>query len=571
MQKVRSYPLAEPGVPELRSAGRFLWWIAGRQRYTLLAGMGWGVLWMGAQAVAPAALGRAIDAGVRGHDRAALLGWSGVLLALGVSQAVTGTIRHRLAVANYLGAVYRTQQVVLRHAVRLGGSLPARIPAGEAANVSATDAVAVGRCLDITARLAGATVSFLLVSVLLLGTSVPLGLLVLLGVPALLLGVTPLLGPLHRRQRAQRAELAAASTLAADTVSGLRVLRGIGGEREFAGRYRAASQRVRAAGVDVARVEASLDALQVLLPGLLVVAVTVVGARLALDRRITPGQLVACYGYAAFLVTPLRTATEAADKTTRALVAAGRIVALLALQPLRAEPADPAAEPPTGVGLLDPRTGAEVAPGLLTALAAAEPVEASALIDRLGGHAGGEALLGDVRLADLPLPVVRRRVLVSDASPWLFRGRLRDELDPFGRAGDEQVRAALEVASAGDILQALPGGLDTELEERARELSGGQRQRLVLARALLAGAEVLLLDEPTSSVDAHTEARIARRLRAARSGRTTLVSSTSPLVLEQADVVLLLIEGRVVARGTHAELLATPAYRSVVARDDVLA
>ena len=571
MLKVRNYPLAEPGVPELRSAGRFLWWIAGRQRHTLLAGMGWGVLWMGAQAVAPAALGRAIDAGVREHDRAALLGWSGVLLALGVSQAVTGTFRHRMAVANYLGGVYRTQQVVLRHAVRLGGSLPVRVPAGEAANVSATDAVAVGRCLDITARLAGATVSFLLVSLLLLGTSVPLGLLVLLGVPALLLGVTPLLGPLHRRQRAQRAELAAASTLAADTVSGLRVLRGIGGEREFAGRYRAASQRVRVAGVDVARVEASLDALQVLLPGLLVVAVTIVGARLALDRRITPGQLVACYGYAAFLVTPLRTATEAADKTTRALVAAGRIVALLALQPLRAEPAVPATEPPTGVGLLDPRTGAEVAPGLFTALAAAEPVEASALIDRLGGHAGGEALLGDVRLADLPLPVVRRRVLVSDASPWLFRGRLRDELDPFGRAGDEQVRAALEVASAGDILQALPGGLDTELEERARELSGGQRQRLVLARALLTGAEVLLLDEPTSSVDAHTEARIARRLRTARSGRTTLVSSTSPLWLEQADVVLLLVEGRVVARGTHAELLATPAYRSVVARDDVLA
>lgn len=570
MRSVRSYPLADPGVPELRSAGRFLLWIAGRQRRTLLAGMGWGVLWMGAQAVAPAALGQAIDAGVRGQDRGALLGWAGVLLALGVSQAVTGTIRHRLAVANYLGGVYRTQQVVLRHAVRLGGSLPARVPAGEAANVSATDAVAVGRCLDITARLAGATVSFLLVSVLLLRTSVPLGLLVLVGVPALLLGVTPLLGPLHRRQRSQRAELAAASTLAADTVSGLRVLRGIGGEREFAGRYRAASQRVRAAGVDVARVEASLDALQVLLPGLLVVAVTVVGARLALDRRITPGQLVACYGYAAFLVTPLRTATEGADKATRALVAAGRIVALLTLQPLRVEPAVPAAEPPTGVSLLDPLTGAEVEPGVFTAVAAAEPVEASALLDRLGGQVEGDALLGGVRLADLPLPVVRRRVLVSDASPWLFRGRLRDELDPFGRADDEKIRAALEIASAADILQALPGGLDTELEERARELSGGQRQRLVLARALLSGAEILLLDEPTSAVDAHTEARIARRLRATRRGRTTLVSSTSPLVLEQADVVLLLVEGRVVARGTHAELLATPAYRSVVAREDVL-
>ncbi len=567
---MRTYPLPDPGSPDLRSPARYLGWLAARQGRTLAAGAAWGVLWMGAQAVSPAVLGKAIDAGVRGGDRTALIGWAAVLLGLGVLIAVAGVMRHRAAVGNWIAAVFRTQQLVLRHVADLGGSLPARVPVGEAANVSATDALAVGRCLDITARGAGAAVSFVVVAALLLATSVPLGLLVLVTVPALVLGIGPLLRPLHDRQRTQRIVLSEASTLAADTVSGLRVLRGIGGEPELAARYRAASQQVRQAGVEVAKVEATLDALQVLLPGVLVVVVTLVGARLALDGRITAGQLIAFYGFAAFLVTPLRTATEVADKTTRAFVAARKVIDLLALQPLRQEPVSPAAEPPTGVPLVDPQTGVVIAPGRLTAIACGDAGEASALADRLGGHVDSDARLGDTALRDLPLSVVRRRVLVADESPWLFRGRLRDELDPAGRHTDEQVLAALAVASAADVLDGLPAGLDTEIEERARELSGGQRQRLVLARDLLVEPDVLVLDEPTSSVDAHTEARIAVALRAARAGRTTVVMATSPLMLEQADVVLLLQGGAVQARGCHAQLLRDPAYLSVVAREDVL-
>ena len=164
--------------------------------------------------------------------------------------------------------------------------------------------------------------------------------------------------------------------------------------------------------------------------------------------------------------------------------------------------------------------------------------------------------LGDSPLEELSLAALRRRIVVSEQEPILFSGELRAQLDPWRRASsDDAVLAALAVANAQDVLDALPEGLDATIDERGRSFSGGQRQRLVLARALLADPEILVLVEPTSAVDAHTEARIARDLRAARDGRTTVIVTTSPLVLDRADRVVLVEEGRVAAEGTHRELL----------------
>jgi ABC-type multidrug transport system fused ATPase/permease subunit len=566
---MRELPLAHPGTPDLRSPTRFLVWVARGQLGTLALGILYGVVWMAALAVVPALVGRAIDLGVAEGDTAGLLRWSALILAAGLVSAIAGILRHRVAVVNWLTATYRVQQLLVRQAVRLGASLPRRVPTGEVAAVGSHDAERVGAAMDILARLSGAVVSFVVVAALMLRSSTTLGLLVAVGVPLLSAAVGPVLRPLHRRRARHRELVGALTNVGADTVSGLRVLRGIGGEEAFSRRYAAASQEVRAAGVAAARVQSVLDAAEVALPGVFVVAVTWLGARLALAGQISVGELVAFYGYAAFLLLPVRTVTEAADKLTRAVVAARRTVQVLALEPELASGAS-TQEPPAGSALVDGGSGLVVEPGELTAVVAGVPEQASAIADRLGRFAdGGPVWLGGVALADLPLEVVRRRVLVSEHDPRLFTGRLADELDPTGSASADRLLMAIHTASGEDVVAALPDGLATEVAERGRSFSGGQRQRVVLARALVADPEILVLVEPTSAVDAHTEARIADRLVAARDGRTTVVCTTSPLLLDRADTVALVVDGRVVAQGTHRELLDTePRYRAVVARGE---
>jgi ABC-type multidrug transport system fused ATPase/permease subunit len=532
--------------------------------------MSMGIVWMVAQALMPAVIGSAIDAGVTRRDVAALLAWTGLLLGLGVLQAVAGILRHRCAVSNWLQATYRTIQVVVRHSSHLGATLPGRVATGEIVSVGTNDVEQIGGTLDTSARAMGALVAIVVVTVILLTSSIPLGLVVVLGVPVLAAVVAVLLKPLHQRQHAYRAETGRLTSRASDIVVGLRVLRGIGGEATFSARYRDESQRVRAAGVRVARVESLLDAAQILLPGLFVAMVTWLGARFAVNGSITVGQLIAFYGYAVFLLFPLRTLIEFADKLTRGHVAARRVVRVLALQPDLADPSVAAATPdPLSVNLTDPDSAVVIRPGRFTAIAAAQPQDAIAIADRLGRYTDSAARLDGVLLSDLARATVRELVMVADNEARLFSGRLRDELTGARVARDERLLEALRAASAVDIVEALPDGLDSLVTERGREFSGGQQQRLRLVRALMADPPVLILVEPTSAVDAHTEARVAARLASARAGRTTVVCSTSPLVLARADEVLFVESGRVVAQGTHSDLLsASPAYAATVTRGE---
>ena len=215
---------------------------------------------------------------------------------------------------------------------------------------------------------------------------------------------------------------------------------------------------------------------------------------------------------------PLRTAAEAVDKITRAFVGAGRMLDVLTVERDVAEPEPRPPSLPPGVPLHDARSGLVVEPGLLTCLVSADPDEAAAIADRLGRFGDDDGVV----LGDVGSPTCRRTPCGADRgqrgrSPCSSPGSCARSSTLGPRRGDDEILAAVSVANAEDVLDALPGGASTpRVDERGRSFSGGQRQRLVLARALLSDAEMLVLVEPTSAVDAHTEARIARRLREAR-------------------------------------------------------
>lgn len=546
-----------------------------------------GCVWMLAQALMPWAIGHAID-GIAAEDTATTLTWTGVLLGLGLLIAGSAVLRHRAAVINWLYSAFRTIQVITRHSASTGPALGRSIPTGDVVATASSDSHHIGNAFELTPRFAGAVASYVVVSLIVLDMSMTLGLMVVLGVPVLVGSVAPLIGPLQRRQHAQRDSLGELTSLGADTVAGLRVLRGLGGEDVFAERYTTRSQAVRHAGVRLASVQSLLDAVLVALPGLFLAALIWVGASMAMSGEIAPGTLVTLYGFAFFLLIPVYTTGEMVFVATRAMIAARRVVKVLAVERDVRDSATHEHDDTSSTGttrttdsvehdgpgqLVDAASGLHVEPGLLSMVVADSAAGAAALADRLGrmSPATGVSLDG-ADLNDLPLATIRRRIVVSDPEPTLFTGPLRTGLDPYGQHDTRPLTDALAVAAAADILDTIPDGLDGALEERGRSLSGGQRQRVGLARALVQDPDVLVLVEPTSAVDAHTEAAIADNLRAARTGRTTLVITASPLMLVHADVVMWLADGRLTATGTHNELLDTVTdYRRTVIREEVQA
>ncbi|MFF8831506.1 ABC transporter transmembrane domain-containing protein [Streptomyces sp. NPDC015131] len=581
--QIHRLPYADPGVPDVRSGTRFLVWLCRNQWGGQVRSLLWGLLLHLGIAGFPLGVGLAVEAVVDrsggGLARAAAL-----IALLGAAVAVGDTMQHRTAVTNWITAAARVQQLLARKSAELGSLLTRRVAAGEVVAVSTADVEKIGWFTEALSRFAAAALTLVLVCVGLVVYEPALGVVVAVGVPLVALSALPLLPRATRRADVQREKAGRATELASDTVAGLRVLRGIGGEELFLRRYREASQEVREAAVRSARMWALIAAVQVLLPGVLMVVVVVYGAGLALEGRVSVGALVTVYGAVMLTHHPLRNFEEIAMAYSFSRPSAKRAARVLALKrtttTTTTATTEATAERPGG-DLYDPVTGLLAPAGLFTAVVCGDPDAAGRLADRLGGHPAQvveghvPVLLGGVPLDELPLDAARSAVLVQDKDPVLLSGTLSELLD-VPSSGRVSTGEALAAAQCDDVLEALAqasvdGGGDpmrTRITERGRSLSGGQRQRLALARSLVTDPGVLVLDEPTSAVDSHTEARVAAGVRRLRAGRTTVVLASSPLLLDVADRVVLVHDGEAVAVGTHRELLAADGrYRAVVARE----
>jgi putative ABC transport system ATP-binding protein len=220
--------------------------------------------------------------------------------------------------------------------------------------------------------------------------------------------------------------------------------------------------------------------------------------------------------------------------------------------------------------ITDSISGLKLQRGQFLGVVCDDSLVADELVDRLGGYVDASQVEVDGTLfSTIGRSALRTNIYAQEKEPAILSGTI-ESLFRVPHSGRLTIPEAIDAASAADILDSLDGdGYSAEVVERGRTLSGGQRQRLALARTLYVDAPIVILDDPTSAVDAHTEARIAQRLKSIRAGNTTVAVSNSPLILDHTDEVALIVEGKLVATGNHFELLkSNDVYRSLVVRGE---
>ncbi|MFF0343168.1 ABC transporter ATP-binding protein [Kribbella sp. NPDC004875] len=561
---------APPAARDLANPYRFLFWLTRSQARRIAWGSVLGTCWTVGLAVPPWVLSHAVDDGLVAGDTSALVGWSLVLLAAFVLNALLSIARHRTMTKVRMDASFRSVRTTVWHTSRLGASLGRRLSAGEVVTVGIADVYTVAQALTVAGPGVGAVVAYVVVAALLFAISPLLAAVVLAGVPLVGIAVGPFLQRIESTGGEYRVHQGRLTTRLVDVLAGLRVLNGLGGKTFVAERYADQSQTLVGHGYRVAGPASWVGAMSTGLPALFLAAVVWLSARMAATGAITIGDVVAVYGYVAVLVVPVAAFIEAGGDIARARVAGQRIIDLLNLPVARHDV--PAPVPlPRGCGpLTDPDSGVIVRPGLLTALVAPRPAEARAVIERLGqldADTDAAVTWAGVRVDDVARDEFRLRLVVADNDAEVFAGTVRDIVAGRLEPDDSLIQAALRVAVAEDVVEALPGGLDATVAAGGSDLSGGQRQRIRLARAVYAAPDILLALEPTSAVDANTESAMIDRLREARRDTTTVITTMSPLVLDRADEVIVLSDGKVTAVGTHTELLRGDSfYRELVSR-----
>ena len=573
------------GLAEHASAASVLRDTVLGQRRDVAVGTVLASLHQAGEALVPVLIGVIIDRAVQTGSVASLLGWLGVLAAV---FAVLSTSYRLGARAAERAAEMAGHALRLRLAARLldarGGGESGRL-SGELVTIATSDARRVG-AFNLTVPFGLSAVVGLVVSaVTLLRISVPLGLLVVVGLPLVLAAIRLIAIPLERRTKDGQRRAAHAAGVATDLVRGLRVLKGIGGERAAATRYRRTSQQARQAAVRAAWLQGGHDGVLVALTGAFIALLALVGGRLAAAGGITVGELVAVSGLALFLGGPLGTFGWINAELAQARASAARIAEVLAAPPVVRSGVRAAPEPVRGevvlrglsrgaLGSVAPAGPLElsVAPGELVGIVTAVPAAAAELVACLAREADpvrGVVELDGVPLTEMAPAATRAVLLVAAHEAALFDGTvLENVVAAAGARGvdgaADPVTAALWAAAADDVANALRAGVHTGTGEGGQALSGGQRQRVALARALAADPPVLVLHDPTTAVDAVTEARIADAVRELRRGRTTIIVATSPALLAVTDRVVFL-DGSAPCTGRHAELVADVAdYRATV-------
>jgi ATP-binding cassette subfamily B protein len=362
----------------------------------------------------------------------------------------------------------------------------------------------------------------------------------------------------------------------------VRVVKAFAAEDRQLERFRGSVARVFGQSMIATRLRAFYNPFIGFLPNLGLAVVLLVGGRQVVGGSLTLGDFTAFYAYLLMLIAPMRQLGIALGLAQRATASGTRIFELLDREPRLVAP--PGAPPlPDGDGRVEMRhvsfaynetpaledVDLVVEAGTTVALVGATGSGKSTLVQLLGRlydvDAGSVRIDGaDIRSVDLRS--LRAAIAVVDDDPFLFSATVHENI-AYARpqASREDVELAARRAQAAAFIEALPDGYDTRVGERGLTLSGGQRQRIAIARALLADPRILILDDATSSVDASTEQAIKQALREVMAGRTTFVIAHRLSTIALADEIVVLEDGRLAARGTHAELLERSALYAEIA------
>ena len=553
----------------------------------------------------PMALGRAIDDGVVAGDATALAGWLALVALAYVVRAAAQTARMQTnvgaAVSEHDLRVQALERIIAPEGI--GGS--PRLP-GDLLAVLVTDVRMVSRSFIALTSIPGNVVTLfgsliamaLINGWLVLATVCTIPLLILLSVK----GVAPVKRSTRRERRAE----AAVAGSAADLTSGLRVIQGLSAARRATARFRVASREGLAATLRTRRVKGVYTGTVNASVGVFITVLTVLAGWLTLDGRISVGSLVTVVGLAQTLGPPLRAlGVDTATMLANAHASGDRFCELhdspAAWQvhpddehPTSTDRPDGSSridESPGGQGgegprshptypdctcsgdrpgrtpvhlhvqVEDPSLQLDVPPGAHLGIVAPQQVcDALAQAIVHGSH----TLLNGVPASQLGPARKRALVLVAPRSPELFDDTVQANI-MLGSTRDDMLDAVVRAAALDTTIAELPHGLQTGVGEGGRHVSGGQRQRLALARALIHAPDGLVLIDPTTSIDAATTAAIAERMGELRAGRTTLIATTSPALLDRMDEVVLFDDaGHLVARAPHRELLGHDGYREML-------